>query len=78
MNPSWWAISGSNETDVLFKITCPSHSIVDVDVALKLVDDEAAIVGDYTTGLMLGRVYFGYLDGKTSGLLSPGGGVNQA
>jgi len=78
MNPSWWAISGSNETDVLFKITCPQSSIIDVDVALKLVDDEGAVAGDYLTGLTLGKVYFGYLDGRTSGSLAPAGGVNFA
>jgi len=73
----WWSISGSNESEVLFNITAPIGAVVDVSLSLRLADDEAAVQGEDGTaaGSIAGRVYFNYLDGFVSKMLTPVGGV---
>lgn len=73
----WWSISGSNESEVLFIITAPAGSIIDVDLSVRFADDEAAVVGESGTSVAstVGHVYWNYLDGFASKTLAPVGGV---
>jgi len=75
---SWWNISGgAAENEVLFKITGPVGTIIDVDLSLRFADDEAAVNAESGTGAAatVGRVYWNYLDGFASKMLAPVGGV---
>ncbi len=73
----WWSISGTDESEVLFKITAPVGSTFDITCQLRLADDEAAVSGENGTGAAatVGRVYWNFLDGFASGKLIPVGGV---
>jgi hypothetical protein len=71
----WWSISGFLETDVLFVLTAPPNSIVDVTLEVRLVESEAPVSGDIPAGATVGQLYGNYLDGLASGLLSPLGYV---
>lgn len=74
----WWSISGTNESEVLFKISGPIGTVIDIQAAVRLADDEAAVAAENGTAVMstVGKVYFNYLDGFASKLLTPAGGVS--
>lgn len=67
----WWCMNGSLESDDLFSITWPIGTIVDVVVALRLVETEAVTFGDVPAGATIGTFYGNYLDGIASGKLAP-------
>jgi len=67
----WWSMSGNQETDVLFELTFPIDTIVDVMVEIRLVENESPVAGDIPVGASLGQIYGDYLDGIASGLLAP-------
>jgi hypothetical protein len=69
----WWSISGFSETDVLFVLTYPGSSVVDVEVDIRLVEQEAPTAGDTPVGATLGQVYGSCLDGITTSALRPVG-----
>jgi hypothetical protein len=71
----WWSVTGSNETEQLFTITCSAFSVVDVVVKLRFVDDEAPAAGDIPAAATIGKVYYNYLDGLSSTTFIPSGGV---
>ncbi len=73
----WWSISGSNESETLFKITCPTGSIIDVSLTCRLIDDESATAAENGTGAAstVGTIYWNYLDGFASKAFAPVGGV---
>jgi hypothetical protein len=73
---SWWSINGSNESEVLFAIVVPQESIIDVEVSMKLIDREAATaVSAALTGVVLGTVYYGPLNGVTTKTILAAGSV---
>jgi len=69
----WWSISGTSEADVLFSITLPAESVIDVNCELRLVEKETPTAGDAAVAATLGQVYGDYLDGIASGKLVPSG-----
>lgn len=74
----WWSISGSNETEVLFKLSSVGGGIqVDIQTAVQFADDEGAVSAENGTAASatVGKVYWNYLDGFASKQLSPVGGV---
>jgi len=74
----WWSISGSNESEVLVKITPAVGAIIDVDCSVRFADDEAPVVaqGGTAAAATVGQVYWNYLDGFASKTLIPVGGVS--
>lgn len=75
-SPSLWSLQGaSNSTEVLFTVTCPANSVIQMSVALRLMDDEPAPTAVVPAGATVGKTYYNYLDGITSGILTPSGGV---
>jgi len=75
-SPSLWSLSGaSNLTEVLFTVTCPQFSVLQVSCAIRLMDDEVPATPVVAAGATVGKVYYNYLDGLTSGELQPSGGV---
>lgn len=60
----WWSMSGSQESDELFSLVLPNYCIVDVVVDMRFVDTENPSSGPSSTGLILGKLYAGYLDGN--------------
>jgi hypothetical protein len=78
-SPDLWTLSGaSNLAEVLFTVTCPVGSVLQVEVAARLMDDEAASEGDIVGGSVIGTVYYGPLDGFASNTLVASGGVRPA
>lgn len=73
----WWSISGSNETENLFTISCPMYTTIDIACSVRLADNEAAVAAESGTaaGATVGRVYWNYLDGFASKQCAPRGGV---
>jgi len=73
----WWSISGNLETEVLCALSGAGGTIVDIDCSVKFADSEAAVAGEAGTGAgaVVGTVYWNYLDGFTSNVLIPIGGV---
>lgn len=69
----WWSMSGSLESDVLLQLTIPANGVVDVMTDVRFVENEAATLGDGSTGLGPGSWYGGYLDGISSGIFAPVG-----
>jgi len=70
----WWCISGtSTESEILFYVTVPAvASVVDVVVSFRLYGlDDTASGGDAPAGAVAGTLYGNYLDGLSSGHLSP-------
>lgn len=77
-SPDLWTLSGaSNLTEVLFTVTCPVGSVLQVEVAARLIDDEPAAQGDQGVATA-GTVYYGPLDGFASNTLVASGGVRPA
>jgi hypothetical protein len=76
-SPSLWSIIGAtNSGETMFTVTCPSGSVLQLSVALRLMDDEAA--GNIITcaGASIGKVYYGFLDAPPlTGSFQPSGGV---
>jgi hypothetical protein len=69
-------LTASNGSEELFEITVPVDTIIDVLVDIRFVDNqEDSANGDNPTGATLGVMYYNYLDGLTSGKLTPVGGV---
>jgi len=69
----WWSISGQQESDDLFTLTLPVNSTVDVTLAVRIVEQDGPTAGDVPAGATVGRIYGDYLDGLTSGKLTPVG-----
>jgi hypothetical protein len=63
----------SNVNEVLFALTVPANTVIDVRMDLRLVEAEAPTAGDVPTGATLGQLYGNYLDGLSSGKLTPVG-----
>jgi len=72
----WWSMSGSQEADPLFSLSLPVGSVIDITTSIRFVDNEAAVNEGGIVGALVGTVYYNYLDGVTSGMLSPVGPVN--
>jgi hypothetical protein len=74
----WWCLSGTNETEVLFKLTGPVGTVVDVHCDVRYIDSQNATAAENGTGAAssVGKVYWNYLDGfaGTKGY-TPTGGV---
>jgi hypothetical protein len=66
-------MSGFSETDVLFNLTLPVNSVIDITVDMRMVEQENPVAGDIPAGAALGQVYGDYLDGIASGGLTPVG-----
>jgi hypothetical protein len=65
---SFWSLTGSNESEVLFKIVLPSsmgHTI-DVWVEQVLMDDESPVQIVTQTSGVVNQLYEGYLDGQNA------------
>jgi hypothetical protein len=74
--PDLWSLVGaSNLAEVLFSVTCPANSVLQVALAVRLMDDEAAPTPVTIIGGTVGKTYYGYLDGQVTGALQPSGGV---
>lgn len=69
----WWSVSGNSESDVLFTITVPINSVIDVSAEVVMQEQESPVSGDAPTGATLGRLYGDYLDGRTTAKLAPVG-----
>jgi len=67
----WWSISGFSESDVLFILTAPPNSIIDVMVDVRLVEAEAPTAGDVPAAATIGQLYCNYLDGIITHILAP-------
>jgi hypothetical protein len=76
-SPDLWSLTGaSNIAEDLFSITCPANTVIQLSVALRLMDDEAPGASYTVAGATVGKVYYGYLDGPVAtGILPPSGGV---
>jgi hypothetical protein len=71
-----WGLSGSDEADIAFNLTCPVGAVIDVDVTFKLVDHEPQqTTGEAYIGETIGVVYYNYLDGYATKMLLAAGGV---
>lgn len=65
---SFWSITGSNESEVLFKYSYSnSGAVIDVWVDIVLMDDETPVTFATTNTATLGQLSAGYLDGQGSG-----------
>lgn len=73
----WWTLSGNNETETLARLSGSAGTVIDVEVSIRLSDDESAAAGENGTGAAsaVGTVYWNYLDGFASKMLAPTGGV---
>jgi hypothetical protein len=67
----WWSLTGSNETEVLFKLVYPSYAVVDIIISARLFELETPVAGDAPAGATAGTLYENFLDGITSGMLTP-------
>jgi len=76
-SPDLWSLTGaSNLAEVLFTITTPTSSVVQLHVAMRLMDDEATPTPVVCAGATAGKTYFGNMDGPpVSGVYVPSGGV---
>jgi len=63
---SFWSISGSNETEVLFTITVHQQSIIDVWFDFVLFNGETPVNIAPFTPMTVGQLYAGFLDGVGS------------
>jgi len=82
-SPDLWSLVGAsngggvgNFNETLFTITCPAGTVVQLALALRLMDDEAAPGSFVIAGGSVGKTYYGYLDGPPlTAQLQPSGGV---
>jgi hypothetical protein len=76
-SPDLWSLTGaSNSTETLFTVTCPAGSVIQLSLAVRLMDDEPQPTPVPLVGATVGKTYYGYLDGLPSaGILPPSGGV---
>jgi len=68
-----WSMTGSNQTEVVFAIICPSGSVVDVDYSFRLQDTLfGAPLGAAVTlvGATVGTMYVSYLDFIAQGTMA--------
>jgi hypothetical protein len=69
----WWSITGMSESDVLFLLSLPANSVIDVVADVRQIENEGPTAGDVPAGATVGAIYGDYLDGLVSGKLSPVG-----
>jgi len=76
-SPDLWSLSNaSNLAEILFTVTCPMGTVLQISLALRLMDDEAAPTPFVIAGGTVGKTYYGYLDGAPlTSNLQPSGGV---
>lgn len=65
----FWSLRNSNESDVLFIITCPNGSVVQTNVTYNLQDDTAINLVSTTNSGAVGTVYYTFLDGPAAAAL---------
>jgi len=77
-SPDLWSIvAGGNGGETLFSVTCPTGSVIQLSLALRLMDDEAPPTSFVVAGATVGKTYYGYLDGlPLTAQLQPSGGVS--
>lgn len=66
-----WSLTGSNETDVLCLLQCPTNTIVDVVLECTIFDRETPVNVTTTAGGVTGQTYVTYLDGVTNTVFVP-------
>jgi len=65
---SFWSLTGSNESEVLFTLVAtPSGCVIDVFLDIILFDGESSVTITTTASGTTGQLYMGYLDGPISG-----------
>lgn len=69
----WWSMSGNQESDVLFNLILVANTVIDIIVEIRQVETETPTAGDVPAGAVIGQLYGGFLDGITSGELTPVG-----
>lgn len=82
-SPDLWSVvngtdgvGNSNLAEKLFTVTCPTGSVLQLSLAVRLMDDEAAPTIVVIAGGTVGKTYYGYLDGAPlTAQLQPSGGV---
>lgn len=69
---SFWSLTGSNESDVLFLLNITGGAIMDVWVDAILQDGQSpTVIGSFTSTPTVGQVYALALDGRASNNLVP-------
>lgn len=68
---SFWSLTGSNESEVLFIITALDGSIVDITYEMVLQNGEAPVLATTTASGAIGTVYMTYLAGVTTTGFAP-------
>jgi len=63
----FWQAAGQ----AMFILTCPAGSVVDVTLQFIQLDGTASASSIAVTGATQGAIYYGYLDGDTTHLLTP-------
>jgi hypothetical protein len=64
---SFWSITGSNESEILFTLNIGSGGIVDCWFDIVLFDGESVVTFNTNTVGTTGQLYMGYLDGPGAG-----------
>jgi len=64
---SFWSLTGSQESEVLFILTVPQFSIIDVWFSYVLQDGQSPVNVALAGTAVLGQVYAGFLDGQGAG-----------
>lgn len=78
-SPDLWSLAGaSNLAEALFSVSAPQNSIIQLSVAIRLMDDEPQGTPVVLVGATAGKVYYSYLDGAANGIFQPSGGVSVA
>jgi hypothetical protein len=65
---SFWSITGSNESEGIFRLRTDtgSNAVIDLWVDIVLMDDETPVTITTSTSLTTSQLYAGYLDGQGS------------
>jgi len=66
-----WSLTGSNESDVLCLLQCPTNTIVDVTLECTIFDRETPVNVTSTNSGTTGQTYVTYLDGITNLIFVP-------